>query len=261
MHQKTAHGDVDDYMTCPACDKIFASFKPYKGPQANDEDGMEGETVDGDSVSGSSNKGKKRKDRYSGGSGSKGVDALGYEPKVDHSTWVDKSDGNDLPLVPSAKTVALKAILLKGFTDAPTDKVSPLSIGHSFQRSKIRQLRPRLLVVFLSLSIRSFPTAQSSLASQLTSSPMQVVIYAQFHLLCKIVGRICDSEKWGFLYLTGDCSLEHRSEVVKKFRDDPNVKILISGLKCGGLGLNFPWANRCISLDLWVSPSFLFSHV
>lgn len=36
------------------------------------------------------------------------------------------------------------------------------------------------------------------------------------------------------------------------FRDNDDVKILISGLKCGGLGLNFPWANRCISLDLWV---------
>ena len=35
------------------------------------------------------------------------------------------------------------------------------------------------------------------------------------------------------------------------FRRDPKVKILIAGLKCGGLGLNFPWANRCISLDLW----------
>ena len=79
-----------------------------------------------------------------------------------------------------------------------------------------------------------------------------MVIYVQFRLLAKIVGRICKSEKWGFLYLLGDCSLEHRSKVVKAFRDDPDVKILVAGLKCGGLGLNFPWANRCISLDLWV---------
>lgn len=84
------------------------------------------------------------------------------------------------------------------------------------------------------------------------------MIYVQFRLLAQIVGRICETENWGFVYLTGDSSLEHRSKVVKEFRDNQNVKILIAGLKCGGLGLNFPWANRCISLDLWVSVSFLF---
>lgn len=35
------------------------------------------------------------------------------------------------------------------------------------------------------------------------------------------------------------------------FRERDDVNILISGLRCGGLGLNFPFANRCISLDLW----------
>ena len=35
------------------------------------------------------------------------------------------------------------------------------------------------------------------------------------------------------------------------FRINDDIKILIAGLRCGGLGLNFPWANRCISLDLW----------
>ena len=84
------------------------------------------------------------------------------------------------------------------------------------------------------------------------------MIYVQFRLLAQIVGRICETEDWGFVYLTGDSSLEHRSKVVKEFRDNQNVKILIAGLKCGGLGLNFPWANRCISLDLWVSVSFIF---
>jgi len=58
--------------------------------------------------------------------------------------------------------------------------------------------------------------------------------------------------------LTGDASLEHRNKVVKSFRQNPNIKILIAGMKCGGIGLNFPWANRCISLDLWVSSPRVF---
>lgn len=64
----------------------------------------------------------------------------------------------------------------------------------------------------------------------------QVVIYVQFRALARIVGRICRSEDWVFLYLTGDRTLEDRSKVITKFRDDGAIKILIAGLKCGGLG-------------------------
>lgn len=77
------------------------------------------------------------------------------------------------------------------------------------------------------------------------------MIYVQFRLCARIIGRMCKKEGWKFLYLTGDTTLDHRSKVVKMFRDKEEVKILIAGLRCGGLGLNFPWANRCISLDLW----------
>ena len=62
---------------------------------------------------------------------------------------------------------------------------------------------------------------------------------------------MCNKEGWKFVYLTGDTTLDHRSNVVKIFREREDVKILIAGLRCGGLGLNFPFANHCISLDLW----------
>jgi SNF2 family DNA or RNA helicase len=62
------------------------------------------------------------------------------------------------------------------------------------------------------------------------------VIYAQFRTLSRIVGRICEKEGWEFLYLTGDSTLEHRTKAIRRFRNDPNIKILIAGLKCGGLG-------------------------
>lgn len=55
---------------------------------------------------------------------SKGRDLLGFEPGIGDSTWVTKSDSDEgFPLTPSTKTTALKALLLKGFDDAPTDKV------------------------------------------------------------------------------------------------------------------------------------------
>lgn len=66
-----------------------------------------------------------------------------------------------------------------------------------------------------------------------------MVIYVQFRTLARIVGRICNAEEWGFLYLTGDSSLEHRQKAIKRFRDDESAKILVAGLKCGGLGYVF----------------------
>lgn len=72
-----------------------------------------------------------------------------------------------------------------------------------------------------------------------TDKNIQVVIYVQFRTLARIVGRICNAEGWGFLYLTGDSSLEHRQKAIKRFRDDENAKILVAGLKCGGLGYGF----------------------
>ena len=52
------------------------------------------------------------------------MDVLGFEPFTEDGTWVTISDyDTNFPLVPSAKTTALKALLLKGFDDAPDDKV------------------------------------------------------------------------------------------------------------------------------------------
>lgn len=55
---------------------------------------------------------------------SKGIDMMGHEPRT-NSTWVPMSDYTPgFPLTASAKTAALKAILLNGFDEAPMDKVS-----------------------------------------------------------------------------------------------------------------------------------------
>jgi hypothetical protein len=61
---------------------------------------------------------------------SRGRDAMGFEPFT-KETWITESDNpsGDFPLAPSAKTTALKSILLKGFVEAPLDKVSLLLVG------------------------------------------------------------------------------------------------------------------------------------
>ncbi|KAH7309256.1 SNF2 family N-terminal domain-containing protein [Rhexocercosporidium sp. MPI-PUGE-AT-0058] len=195
----------NDYLTCPECNQMFETMEKVPLPYLEPQTYSNSRRSKSKSKAKTNGKGKEREISQDQGDGivnfSKGRDLMGFEPVTNDSSWLTKSDRDEgFPLTPSTKTTALKALLLKGFEEAPLDKV---------------------------------------------------VIYVQFRTLARIVGRICNGEGWGFLYLTGDSSLEHRDRAIKRFRDDDDVKILIAGLKCGGLGLNFPWANRCISLDLW----------
>ncbi|TGO33394.1 hypothetical protein BHYA_0248g00010 [Botrytis hyacinthi] len=207
LHTQMHFSDGDDsFNVCPKCDIIFTNALPYKDLEIPDDDGMDSGHNQAQESESSSRATKRRKtnndnSRRTHGIKSKGLDALDFEPFAKDNTWVTRSDYDPkFPLIPSAKTTALKALLLKGFEEAPDDKV---------------------------------------------------VIYVQFRTLARIIGRMCKAEGWGFLYLTGDASLEHRSKAIKEFRNRDDIQILIAGLKCGGLGLNFPFANRCISLDLW----------
>lgn len=77
----------------------------------------------------------------------------------------------------------------------------------------------------------------------------KIVIFTQFTLMARIIGRICRQEKWPFVYFTGDMSIRQRGDAVQLFNTNPNTKIMIAGLKCGGMGLNLAVANRVISVE------------
>lgn len=119
MHELVAD-DENDYMTCPQCNRVFNTHNRVPNPAAIDED----DNADRSNPGSSRSAGRSKKPL--GHSGSKGRDELGFEPATPtDATWVTKSDHDpDFPLAPSSKTTALKALLLKGFEDAPLDKVS-----------------------------------------------------------------------------------------------------------------------------------------
>jgi len=111
---------------------MFTTCTPYRGLHADDEDDEESSEHENPTAgpSGSSSrqsskkKKKKVKNKYS-----KGLDAMGFEPSTRDNNWVVRSDIDpNFPLVPSAKTTALKALLLKLAVDAPGDKASRLPL-------------------------------------------------------------------------------------------------------------------------------------
>lgn len=196
-------------LECPKCRRLMLGTKPYAGLRVRDDD-VSGEGSNSPDTSQARGKGSKAKGKKATTSKAKkqerdiagsGRDNLGNEPKT-KSHWLDISDrkDKDTPLLPSAKTIACKAELLRIFHSNPEDKV---------------------------------------------------LIFTQFRVSARILGRICSQEGWGFVYFTGDMSGPQRYEAVKQFHKDDSIRIMIAGLKCGGVGLNLTVANRVISLDLW----------
>lgn len=99
----------------------------------------------------------------------------------------------------------------------------------------------------------------------------KIIIFTQFTLCAKILGRMLNADGIPFLYYNGDLSIKERDRAVGAFRDTEAIKVMVSyiyrelptqsrtvtditkivSLKCGGTALNLMWANRVISVDLY----------
>jgi SNF2 family DNA or RNA helicase len=42
-----------------------------------------------------------------------------------------------------------------------------------------------------------------------------------------------------------------RDKAIQDFADNPNIRVLLASLRCGGLGLNLTMASRVIIIDPW----------
>ncbi|KAL7267198.1 hypothetical protein RUND412_010225 [Rhizina undulata] len=79
----------------------------------------------------------------------------------------------------------------------------------------------------------------------------KVVLFSQFVKMLDIVEKVTDEEGWGVVRYQGSMSLQEREDALHEFRTNPDVWIMLTSLKAGGVGLNLTHANLVISLDLW----------
>ncbi|OQV09615.1 SNF2 family domain-containing protein [Cladophialophora immunda] len=83
----------------------------------------------------------------------------------------------------------------------------------------------------------------------------KIIVYTQFLGLGQIFSNVCSAEGWGHVLFNGKMTIEARERAIDKFRDDPNIFIMICSLKAGGVGLNLSMASKVIILDLWFNSS------
>ncbi|RYP34026.1 hypothetical protein DL767_004468 [Monosporascus sp. MG133] len=79
----------------------------------------------------------------------------------------------------------------------------------------------------------------------------KIIIFTQFTLCAKILGRMLSSGKIKFLYYNGDMTIKERDKAVQAFERLKAIKVMIVSLRCGGTALNLTCANRVISVDLY----------
>lgn len=92
------NSDLESY-ECPRCQSIFYSIQEYKGAEANDVllDGSNGIMSEGN--------------------------AYHWRPNFQDSEWFKMCSKDGVELIPSAKTIAVKAQILRWQNEAPNDKI------------------------------------------------------------------------------------------------------------------------------------------
>ncbi|KAE9984365.1 hypothetical protein EG328_008851 [Venturia inaequalis] len=116
--------------------------------------------------------------------------------------WIDLANGNDI--LPSAKTLAIKAQIINWLQENPQ---------------------------------------------------MKIIIYTQFMDMIRILSKVCSAEKWRYSTYHGGKSHEARDMAIQEFSENPDMRIMLASLRCGGVGLNLTMAQKVIVVDPWWNSS------
>ncbi|KAH7243569.1 SNF2 family N-terminal domain-containing protein [Fusarium redolens] len=79
----------------------------------------------------------------------------------------------------------------------------------------------------------------------------KIIIYVQWTRTAKSLGCVLESMGIKFLYYNRMANEKQKSRALDEFTNNPDIKFLVSSMKCGGQSLNLQMANRVIIVDEW----------
>ncbi|PNP81668.1 hypothetical protein FNYG_04694 [Fusarium nygamai] len=79
----------------------------------------------------------------------------------------------------------------------------------------------------------------------------KTIIYVQWTRTAKSLGCVLESMGIKFLYYNRMANKKQKARALDEFANNPEIKILVSSMKCGGQSLNLQMANRVIITDEW----------
>lgn len=84
----------------------------------------------------------------------------------------------------------------------------------------------------------------------------KTLIFTQYKemgdILCKVISEECNTEP---LFFHGSLTVPQREDIINKFQNEEDSKVMALSLKAGGTGLNLTSATNVIHYDLWWNPA------
>ncbi len=80
---------------------------------------------------------------------------------------------------------------------------------------------------------------------------LKAVVFSQFTSFLDLVEVVLGRNHFKFVRLDGTTSQKERERVLREFRANAKISIMLISLRAGGVGLNLTTASRVFMLDMW----------
>ena len=132
----------------------------------------------------------------------------------------------------------------------PDDFLAVSGVLAQITRSKQLCVSPDLVIPGID-SLDDSPKAEM-VKELISNTNDKVVVFSQFAMFADRMHKYYSSKHIPCAKLTGSMTQEQRSENVRKFKENPDCKMIFISTKAGGYGLNLVEANTVIMVDsLW----------
>ncbi|SDC52444.1 Superfamily II DNA or RNA helicase, SNF2 family [Geotoga petraea] len=88
---------------------------------------------------------------------------------------------------------------------------------------------------------------------EINETDHKVVIFSQFVTMLDIIKEILQEQNIDYSYIYGIS--KNRTQIINKFNEKPDKKVLLLSLKAAGVGLNITGADYVIHFDPWWNPA------
>lgn len=99
--------------------------------------------------------------------------------------------------------------------------------------------------------------ALADLLDNLAEEPdTKIIVFSEWVRMGELAGRVAAERGLGWVHLHGSVPSKKRPELVRRFRDDPTVRVFVSS-DAGGVGLNLQRASVLVHLDCPWNPAVM----
>lgn len=83
----------------------------------------------------------------------------------------------------------------------------------------------------------------------------KIVVFSHFISMMELIKRDLSQEGIGLEYINGSTNEQKRKELIRSFKENHRMRVLLISIKVGGFGLNLTEANVVVILEPWWNPA------